>query len=281
LKVLHEYAEQKQRRGRSAPARIATIKMYIDAISKGKKITQELFVGCHRPVEKTNNPTLRVRSYKQKFKFFLNDFFEDNGSKYKYRLALPKKGYHLLLEKNPFYQEEDREGIDLKVSNPPVSNVIDSLTAKDETKEQSPPEDISFTERVILEARYIPFIYLLIVSVVTSIALIVIFIGGLFNTSSTFLAFLIASAIVVLYVSRNLYRLPQWQFIHFFHRFFLRLSDKKIILATYSSPCPACDGKVELTSKFMKDMGYMARCRKNRHRHRFSFDQTSLRGKKL
>jgi len=76
-------------------------------------------------------------------------------------------------------------------------------------------------------------------------------------------------------------RNPNYGFTHFFHRYFLRLSDKKIILATYSSPCPACDGKVELTSKFMKDMGYLVRCRKNRHRHRFSFDQTSLKGKKL
>jgi len=284
---MREFVERRNTEGTKdlyAPTRLAYINKFIELYTEGKKISQMSFVDCHDPKDIATDPKSTVRTYKQKFKIFMNDFFSSlDEQKYKYRLDFPKRGYHLLLQKNNPNRMEDSLITPVDISNFPIGEkAIDFHgTTKTETEEQLPFKEIPFVENNILELRYIPVIYLLLVSVVAGIALIFILTGGIIVKSPVLLAFLLVFAVVVIFVSRNLYRLPHWRFTHFFHRYFLRLSGKKIILATYSSTCPLCEGDMDLTAKFVKGMGYTARCRSNQHSHTFSFDHTSLMGKRL
>ncbi|MFQ5354432.1 MAG: hypothetical protein ACE5DR_05745 [Thermodesulfobacteriota bacterium] len=157
----------------------------------------------------------------------------------------------------------------------------ESTVDEDGAKGRVPTEDISYAEHHIIKTKYRPLLLFAVPLMVAAAALISLITGGIFVENTILFAFLLAVAVVVLFVSRNLYRLPHWRFAHFFHRYFLRLSGKKIILATYSSACPECGGDVELTSGFVKGTGYIARCRNNQHSHTFSFDHTSLKGERL
>lgn len=151
----------------------------------------------------------------------------------------------------------------------------------DEIRKQFPPEGISYIEKHFFETKYKPVLLIIIPAIIAGTVFISFITGGVFVDSPILFAFLLVIAVVILFISRNLYRLPHWRFTHFFHKFFLRLSEQKIILATYSSTCPECGGEVELTSKMVKGTGYVARCRNNQHCHIFSFDHTTLEGERI
>lgn len=158
---------------------------------------------------------------------------------------------------------------------------VEPEAVEGDVKKQPPSGSVSYVENHVLETRYSPLLLFAIPAGVFVAVLVLFITGGLFVDSPFLFALILTFAAVVLFISRNLYRLPHWRFAHFFHSYFLRLSDKKIILATYSSDCPECGGDVELTSGFVKGTGYVARCLNNQHSHTFSFDHTSLKGERL
>jgi len=100
-------------------------------------------------------------------------------------------------------------------------------------------------EHQILETGYSPVLMIAIPAVVAAVAFISIITGAVFVESPLLFAFPLALAVVGIFVSSNVYRLPQRRFTHLFHRYFLRLSDNRITLATYSSTCPVCEGEPE------------------------------------
>lgn len=147
--------------------------------------------------------------------------------------------------------------------------------------EKKLPKEISFLGHPYFEIKSSPVLLFVVPLGILGIILLSIITGKIFVESRIMLALLVAIEVVLAFISWRLYRLPEKKFTHFFHKYFLQLADDRLILATYSSTCNDCDGDVELTSTYVKDTGYIARCQENPHSHSFTFDHTSLNGERL
>jgi len=145
-------------------------------------------------------------------------------------------------------------------------------------------EDISYSERPFLKLKYSPYL-IFSISIIILGLIAVFFISGwifLLESYSTllFVVFL-AIATVLAFITVNMLRLFKKRFVFLIHRYFLRASEKNLVLASYSGTCPVCSGEVELSSTRLERKGYIAKCRNNPDSHIFSFDHVTLDGEKV
>jgi len=260
LRAMLESVKKKPQEGTNdleAPTLTAYLEKYIMLYSTGEEgnISQKTFVECHDPKEEGTDLKSSVRRYMHDtVKPFVKDFFASSeAKKYKFKLEFPSKGGY-------------------KLQLVPATNW---------------EKTVSYVENFIFEIRYIPIFFMALP--ILSIAAVLIFIvaSGIFIKSTVLFAFLLACMATILYVSWNLYRLSVLDFYYLFNLFnkqfflFLKRSEDKIILATYSATCLECAGEVTLTRRYKSDVGYIAVCNENKHSHLFTFDFKTLKGKKL
>lgn len=145
-------------------------------------------------------------------------------------------------------------------------------------------EGISYAERPFLAFKYSPYLIFPISLIILGLIAISFISGWIFILESyntfLFVAFL-AIATVLVFISVNVLRLLDKRFAFLILRYFLRVSEKNLVLASYSGTCPVCAGKVELSSTRIKGKGYIAKCRNNPDSHTFSFDHVTLEGEKV
>jgi hypothetical protein len=243
------------------PVRFAYVNKYIEKYSSSKKlkITQGVLSDLHDPKNEFTDSKSTVRVYmNNNFKPFLKKFFETEGKSLPYELSIPDGTYNALQLKR---------------------------RAKG---------GIVYTERLYLRMKYRPFIFHAIAStlmffvplILLSSVIIVFAESNRNNPKAILLGFLIAAiTLFAMPIVFALSRLSYKKFVAFhLNEFFLKLSGREVVLASYSAGCPICKnelGVVKVVFSWMRGKGYLGKCQENPDGHIFSFDHTSLTGERL
>ena len=95
---------------------------------------------------------------------------------------------------------------------------------------------------------------------------------------------LIIPIIALWFIGIALMKVHDNKFVFMIYKFFLSLKEEYLKIASYEATCPICDGKIDLTSSRLKELGkrsYIGKCKNNPNDHLFSFDHITLNGKRL
>lgn len=152
-----------------------------------------------------------------------------------------------------------------------------------------PSEIIDYHEKKYRAVHYIPILFKLNIALFAPLILVLFIAVALFTIAAfnihssrylypALLSFVAMVAVALIEIS--LIRLEEKRFVALIWKYFLKLSDQSISVASYSGVCLVCQGVVELKYSLIGWKGYVGKCRDNPDMHTFTFDHTTLSGQK-